>query len=98
MLHLGIFHFYHISRTRNLYINNISDNDIGDCDNDNSNNNIIKDKALHRHFPNDSCYKSEDSKTPEHHHTFEQYFFSLYNTVYIACIDSFEATISLFLI
>ena len=65
-LDLGIFHFYYISWYRNVYINNIIDNNNGDCVNDNNNNNINKDIALHRHFLKDSCYKSEDSRTLEH--------------------------------
>ena len=56
-----------------MYINNINDNN-GGCDNDNNNDNINKDKALHRHFPKDSCYKSEDSRTPEHYQILEQHF------------------------
>ena len=86
MLDLGIFHFCYISGTRNVNINNINDNNNGDYDNDNRNNNVIKDKALHRHFPKDSCYKSEDSRAPEHYHILEQHLFSLYNTVYIDCM------------
>ena len=73
-LDLGIFHFYYISWTRNVYINNIIDNNNGDCVNDNNNNNINKDIALHRHFLKDSCYKSEDSRTLEHYHILEQHF------------------------
>ena len=81
-----------------MYINNINDNNNDDGDNDNGNNNINKDKTLHRHFPKDSYYKSEDSKTPDYYHILEQHFFSLYNTVDIAWMDSFVANIFLFLI
>ena len=73
ILDLGIFHFPYISRTGNVYINNINDNNNGDCDNDNNNNNINKDRALHWYFSKDSCYKSGDSRTPEHYHILEQH-------------------------
>ena len=95
ILDLGIFHLYYISRTRNMYINiNVNNND---CDNNNNDNNINKDNTLHRHFPKDSCYKSEDSRSPEYYHVLEQHFFSLYNTIYIASMECFVANIYLFL-
>ena len=50
-----------------MYINNINDNNNEDCDNDNNNINVKKGKGFHRHFLKDSCYKSEDSRTPEHY-------------------------------
>ena len=57
-----------------MYINNISDNNKSDCDNDYNNNDITKNKALHRHFPMDCGYNSEDSRTTEHHHILEKHF------------------------
>lgn len=62
-----------------MYINI---NDINNyCDSDN-NNNINNNKALHRHFPKDTCYRSEDNRTPEHNFS-EQVFLVYVKPIFV---------------